>query len=106
MAKRGRKSSTSRIVEAGGEAAGTGRARGKTEWGEVEVKWHRGPSRRRPQQTCGLAIIRKLYPDGVPREATTELVRGQINRELAADPGNRNLADLSWDTVNRLLGRS
>jgi hypothetical protein len=61
-----------------------------------------GPQMRRVLQT-----LKKLYPpDGkVPDDVSTEVVRGRVNTELAADTRMQELAAPSWDTVNRALGR-
>ena len=61
-----------------------------------------GPQRRRVLQ-----VLKKLFPPHgkVPDDVSTEVVRGRVNEELAADSRNRGLAAPSWDTVNRALGR-
>jgi hypothetical protein len=111
MAKAGKKSSTParrterepKVQAAEGRATGTGGAQGVGRW-TVTSKWL--GSRRRPQRQRIQDAVKKLYPDGkVPDEITTAFVRGQVNRALAADSRNLGLADASWDTVNRALGR-
>ena len=54
-----------------------------------------------------LPVLKKLYPpDGkAPDDVPTEDVRALVNKKLADDSKNRGLADPSWDTVNRALGR-
>jgi hypothetical protein len=60
-----------------------------------------------PQMRRVLPVLKKLYPpDGkASDDIATEFVRGQVNKELELDTRNKGLADVSWDTVNRALGR-
>ena len=55
-----------------------------------------------------LPSLKKLYlPDGkVSSSVPTETVRAQVAADLADDSKQRGLADPSWDTVNRALGRA
>ena len=59
-----------------------------------------------PQQRRVLEALKKLYPpEGkVPDDVPTEVVRGQVTKELSADSKNREKAAPSWDTVHRALG--
>jgi hypothetical protein len=62
-----------------------------------------GPQIRRAKQA-----LKKLFPpDGkAPDNMSTEDVRGKVNKELAPDTKNRGSADISWDTMQRALGRT
>ena len=57
------------------------------------------------QQVRVKQSLKKRFPDGVPDDISTEAVRVLVGKDLEADSRNRGLADPSWDTVNRALGR-
>jgi hypothetical protein len=87
----------------------------EVERGPVDKQWPVKPKPPRSKRTAEagrqrrrvLQALKKRYPpDGkVPDDVPTEVVRGQVIEELLADSKNRGLADPSWDTVNRTLGR-
>jgi hypothetical protein len=52
-----------------------------------------------------LPVLKKLYPPDGKTSDPTEFVRGQVNKELGLDTKNKGLGEVSWDTVNRALGR-
>jgi hypothetical protein len=60
-----------------------------------------------PQMRRVLPVLKRLFPPHgkAPDDVPTEAVRALVNKELAGDSRNRELAAASWDTVNRALGR-
>jgi hypothetical protein len=57
------------------------------------------------QQERVLRAVRNRWPNGVPSNLTIETVRGIVADDLAPESKNLGLADPSWETVARALGR-
>ena len=65
------------------------------------------PSRARkaPQADRALRVIQEHYPNGVPDEVSTKTVRRVVVSKLADESKRLGLADPSWESVHRALGR-
>jgi hypothetical protein len=63
--------------------------------------------RKAPQQDRVKRALKKLYPPNgsVPEQISTEEVRGKVAAELEGENRQYGLADPSWETVARAIGR-